>query len=67
MSDPAPLPTPLEADAPAATERATGHRRTTLPDMTGAPVAERIVLLEFLWEGRAGTQPVLYLERRFLD
>ena len=29
--------------------------------------AERIRLIEFVWETSLGLQPVLYLERQFLD
>ena len=67
MSEPAPLPAPLEPDAPAA-ERPPGCDGDSLPDglTAGDPGAERIVLLEFRWTGPAGTQPVLYLERRLL-
>ena len=39
---------------------------TTPATPSADAVSERIVLIEFLWAGSAGEQPVVYLDRSYL-
>jgi hypothetical protein len=41
------------------------HRRR--PGRQAPPASERLVVITFLWQGMAGAQPVLYVDRTLLD
>jgi hypothetical protein len=55
----------LEADAG---QRADRVRRRCRPEKAAElPTSERVTLIEFMWIGAAGAQPVIFVDREWLQ
>lgn len=50
-----------------AAQRGAGRRTRRPVRPLGDGTTERVRIIEFMWAGGAGVQPVLFLDRRLLD